>query len=169
MPDGGLGVEAMVSTPITQTQWQAVAIALRSVRQNQAEAAVSMAMDAPSTPTHQFERCSAGFPASEDMRGIGHVLASVAEQLPKRLPVDSSFISGAWFRLRVQLFPDGSCGIAINGQARWRSRPALPTDQPYRIWITGNSANTRVLVGPMEVWSGVRGDVEWEAAEERGR
>ena len=53
--------------------------------------------------------------------------------------------------------------------ARWRSTARLPLDQQYRIWFAGNSANTRILAGLLEVWSGVRGDVDWAVTGGSGR
>ena len=43
----GLGVEALVSSPVSQSFWQAVSLLLRSTRYSEAGRAVTMAMDAP--------------------------------------------------------------------------------------------------------------------------
>ncbi len=76
------------------------------------------------------------------------------------VPADSTWRLGAWHRIRIQLFPDGECGIAIDGVPVWRSPGRIPVDQRYRIFIAGNSADTKILVGPLQVWRGVRKDID---------
>ena len=69
--------------------------------------------------------------------------------------------SGAWWTLRLQIFPDGRCGIAINGDVIWLSNDPITLDTPYRLWLGEESAGVRLLHGPLTVWSGVRTDVRW--------
>ena len=71
--------------------------------------------------------------------------------------------TGQWHRVRLQIFPDGTCGLAINGRAVGRSTTRVPLDRPYRVWTEGKSIGSTVLVGPLEVWTGVRTDVDWGA------
>jgi hypothetical protein len=70
---------------------------------------------------------------------------------------------GEWHRVRLQIFPDGTCGLAINGQVLARSRDRVSLDVPYRIWTEGVSLDSKMLVGPLEVWTGVKTDVDWSA------
>ena len=79
----------------------------------------------------------------------------------KSVPADSTWRLGAWHRIRIQLFPDGECGIAIDGVPVWRSPVRLPADQPYRTLIAGNSIDTKMLAGPLQVWRGVWKDIDW--------
>jgi len=72
-------------------------------------------------------------------------------------------ISGSWYAVRIQLFPDGRCGLAINGKPVWITNDALATNQRYRLLLWGNSLGNRMLVGPVKVWEGVPGDVDWSA------
>jgi hypothetical protein len=74
---------------------------------------------------------------------------------------------GAWWRLRLQIFPDGRCGFAINGVPIWRSLDPMPTNRPYWVRLGHQSAETRVLHGPLQVWQGVRTDVDWSLLPER--
>jgi hypothetical protein len=71
--------------------------------------------------------------------------------------------TGEWYQLRLQIFPDGTCGIAVNGHAIARTTSRIPFDTRYRVEIAGRSVDVRMLVGPLEVWTGVKTDVDWGA------
>jgi hypothetical protein len=40
----------------------------------------------------------------------------------------------------------------------------VPLDEPLRVALHGQSVGTRMLVGSLEVWTGVRADIDWAAA-----
>ena len=76
-------------------------------------------------------------------------------------PVGERLASGEWFRFRLQIFPDGTCGVAIDGQPVWRSTtPRLITERHHLV-LEGSSVDTEVLIGKVEGWYGVRDDVKW--------
>ncbi len=77
----------------------------------------------------------------------------------QRMP--ASLRSGRWYTVRIQIFPDGRCGVAVDGQPLWRSDSPISLDRLYRVRFEGKSVRTRILVGPLNVWEGVRGDVDW--------
>jgi hypothetical protein len=77
--------------------------------------------------------------------------------------VDPLVSTGDPYVVRLQLFPDGRCGIALNGKPLWRSPLSRPVDVPFRVAFLGKSTGNRVSVGHVEVWEGVRGDVDWSA------
>ncbi len=106
------------------------------------------------------EACGFGYPNGEGMAPVGRAALNAGGGR-RALAADSTWRLGAWHRIRIQLFPDGECGIAIDGVPVWRSPGRIPVDQPYRIVIAGNSADTKVLVGPLQVWRGVRKDIDW--------
>jgi hypothetical protein len=62
------------------------------------------------------------------------------------------------------LFPDGRCGVAINGKplgilnARHRPIPVV------RLRLGGNSYQTRIAVGRLRFYEGVLTDVDWAKA-----
>jgi hypothetical protein len=87
---------------------------------------------------------------------------------PHLSEVDSSLGNGRWFRIRLQIFPDGRCGVALNDEPLWRPRRALKLDRPFAINLGNQSSNTKVLHGPIEVWQGVRTDIDWEALDTAG-
>ena len=67
--------------------------------------------------------------------------------------------------MRLQFFPAGTCGIAIGGVPVWRARKPLLRLPPLHLVFAGQSVGTRILVGPLEVWEGVRGGADWNALE----
>jgi DNA-binding SARP family transcriptional activator len=72
-------------------------------------------------------------------------------------------LSGRWYRVRIQLFPDGRCGYALDGRPIALGIQTMPLAVPYRVLLHGNSLGNRMLVGPTEIWEGVRDDVDWTA------
>ena len=77
----------------------------------------------------------------------------------------SSARLGRWYTVRVQVFPDGRCGLAIDGNPVDVVEGPVPLDRRYRLDISGKSVGTRILVGPVEVWQGVKGGVDWLSLE----
>ena len=55
--------------------------------------------------------------------------------------------------------------FAIDGEPVWISDTFVSLDLPFRVVITGKSAGTQILVGDVQVWTGVRDDVNWAAWE----
>jgi hypothetical protein len=64
-------------------------------------------------------------------------------------------------RVRLQLFPDGRCGVAVNGVARLIHDRQVPMGDSAVLIISAYSHRTRILVGSLDVWTGVRGGVDW--------
>lgn len=72
--------------------------------------------------------------------------------------------SGAPTRVRLQVLPDGRCGVAMDGERPvLSSTPLDPADSLYLV-IQGNSVGTRLLVGAMTIRSGVPTDIDWSRA-----
>jgi hypothetical protein len=63
--------------------------------------------------------------------------------------------------LRVQIFPDGRCGVAVNGRVVWVSTVPIPLDGQFRLWLGDEAFDRRILHGPLQLWTGVRTDVDW--------
>jgi DNA-binding SARP family transcriptional activator len=80
-----------------------------------------------------------------------------------KAPLPESVNSGKWYSLVLQLFPDGRCGIAVDGKPLAITRDVMPPAERYWVVLEGNSVGSRMLAGPLEVWSGVRDDVDWAA------
>lgn len=61
----------------------------------------------------------------------------------------------------MQLFPDGRCGLAIDGRPLMIVQGLPINDARYRLILGGNSAQTDILVGNIQMWTGVRSDIPW--------
>jgi hypothetical protein len=160
----GLGVEVTLSSPLTEVQWQAHVVVLGVARDSTAlaawdhrvgwEPAVEMLADAGPC-SWQFPR-NYGAPGRNESQAANAILTRV-------FALDRRYASGAWFTVRIQVFADGRCGFALDGSPLWISENALPVDRPFRLVVHGNSYHTRMLVGPLAVWEGVRADIDWSA------
>ena len=70
-------------------------------------------------------------------------------------------VRGVPYRVRVQLFPDGRCGVAVNGRAVWLSAAPALGAASARVALQGMSVDARMLVGRVTVFTGVKPDVDW--------
>ena len=83
-------------------------------------------------------------------------------------PADSSLATGKWYRVRVQLFPDGSCGYAVNGRAIQHQPDVISTADSMLVALGGQTVGSNLLFGRVRVWSGVPGDVDWGVVGRKG-
>lgn len=159
----GLGIDVDVSTPVTSTHWQAVYIQLDADLDSVALARwdhLTAFLPRPDLGTGASTLCVATVPAGEGHEASG-LFGLQARLQQSSVANPRTNIDGRWYRMRVQLFPDGRCGVAVDGRPVWVSGSAIALDRPFHVVLQGNSDRTRMLVGPLEVWEGVRGDVDW--------
>jgi DNA-binding SARP family transcriptional activator len=142
----GLAVDAQVQTPITRSLWQNVSVEL-----------VALAPGADEEGNRSGEGCLFRYPAREGGSGVRS--ASVGE---REVAVDPALASGRWFRLRIQFFPDGTCGYAIDGHVLDHGSSHHPSNTKFAVRIDGQTAQSRLLVGPLTVWEGVPPGVNWD-------
>jgi len=104
------------------------------------------------------ERCGFVYPAGDGAHHLhqGRVGGQEVE-------LDPSVASGEPFTVRLQLFPDGTCGVAIDSIPLFRGDVRTMHASPNRIFLAGESLNTRVLVGEVEVWEGIPGYLDWSS------
>jgi hypothetical protein len=162
--EGGLGVEARISVPLTRGQAQVALLelvgGLDSLRLK--------GWDHFTGGSQRFfpeagdRRCAIGYPGGEGPLGKARIDVA-SGPASGRLPVDSSLGKGQWLTVRLQIFPDGRCGIALNGHPLQRRAFALLRDLPFAVRLGVASAGTHVLHGPIKVWQGVRMDIDWDA------
>lgn len=75
--------------------------------------------------------------------------------------MNQRLLTGAWYHVRIQLFPDGRCGMALDG------KPIAMTPAPAHwfpkafLQIGGNSFDTKILIGPVRIIHGVPTDIDW--------
>lgn len=155
----GVAVEALISTPITAAKWQSLKLALGS----EAEWARSGFVQRSRTGA---PGCVFSLPASESARYVG-LAGRTSSPAPGADTLFTSLSSGRWYRILIQRFPDGSCGFAVDGIPLLRTPPMPGTLRDHQIMIAGQSVRTRMLVGPFEVWSGIRPGVDWSLVDPR--
>lgn len=157
----GLAVEFEVSTPVTRAQWQIFGIGIRQATDTLPFSLNAGANAVPDFPENSFV-CDFGYP--QEARG-GEGEGSAALGTPRRglwlhVP-NKDWLSGKWHTVRLQLLPDGRCGLALDG----RPVALVPADvrlgADMRILLGGNSVGTRMLVGRLRVFEGVLGGVGW--------
>ncbi len=157
----GLGVELHLSTPVTRADWQRArtylvagvdTVALQGSDQRKAPAGAGA-----------IERtCGAGYPGAPGAFGERRLAGSGGiSQLIDLGPAATGLRSGAWWTLRLQILPDGRCGIAVNGRVLWLSPESIPLEGEFRLRLGDESAGTRMLHGPLTIWTGVRTDLDW--------
>ena len=163
----GLGVEVRISTPIARDEWQR----MRTIFAPGVDTALLQRGDqrkAPASVGRMDQVCAAGFPAFHGALGRAQLAANISVGEVVSLDADAAkLVSGAWWTLRLQLFPDGRCGIAINNRVVWISPDAVPLDAPFWLRLGDESKDTRILHGPLQVWTGVRTDVDWSSVPPR--
>lgn len=160
----GLGFEVEVSTPITQVVWQNIRFFVTSPRATDRD---GWDHALGSLPISQFtwRACELKYPSQENVQALESLVFSGGQTRIVKVPPDMR--TGAWVRLRVQVFPDGRCGLAINGTPRVLHDARLSLGDSATIMVLSYEHNTTFLVGPIEVWRGVRRDMDWQNVERR--
>ena len=77
------------------------------------------------------------------------------------VPVTPQMIGGAPYEVAIQVFPDGTCGFAVDGVPVARTEETIALDRPFRVVASGNSVRTRILVGPLRIWQGINPEYDW--------
>ncbi len=158
----GLGVEIDAVSPINRVQWQRWSLSLWDVGSN-AQIVAAMSGDqfpAPGT-TNAARICEVGYPAFEGASGLERWTQNGGGGSVKRGVVGRWIRDTTWYRVRMEILPDGRCGVAINGVPVWISKAPLKLDVPLRLGLGSNAAGVRLLHGPLEVWQGVKTDIDW--------
>ena len=156
----GLAVELRLSTPVDRLTWQNVSIELEGAPDTAALERWDHRTGGPPDQLDLDHYCSVGFPGGEGARNLGTLILSAATS--RRFAVEPALRSGRWWTLRLQVFPDGRCGVAVNGRAVGILPQPIRIDNPFVLFLQGYSYGARMLVGPLQVWAGVPGGVNWE-------
>lgn len=146
----GVGFEALLSTPVLRPKWQRLAVELI--------ADARIVMDGISGSSV----CGTALPPAEGLSRMKTMSLAAAQEL-QTIPTTERIRSGSWYRFRVQIFPDGSCGFALDGRPIWRSPPNMDLDKTFSLAIFGQSVGTKMLAGPLEVWEGIKPGVDWSS------
>ena len=155
--DRGLGIEIMLSAPVSD-QWQSLTVRLVPVLDSDA---MRVWDHRTGTPPDQAlnSSCDVSIPVETSDSNHGGVVRAGLSELTYDLP--QHVFDGSWHRFVVQLFPDGTCGFGLDGEAIGRTEVGVSVDGPFQIILGSRSHGTVMLHGPLEVWAGVRGDMDW--------
>ena len=162
----GLGVDAMISTPITLPQWQRQDVILvfgldsttLATWDHKTSDPFSFARERPATGA-----CTFGYAGGPEGPSNGDWMVADAGAGGGSVLAPAALRSGAWYRIRLQVFPDGRCGFALNGRPILVGLPFAPAKPAY-LFLNGMSVRTKILVGPLTLFSGVPTDIDWERA-----
>lgn len=156
----GIALDADVSAPITFPQWQRVGVSIQALD----SALWTEAERQRGSLGFQSMSCAVAYPAGENSawRDSIHVGTGTGS-LNERVTAPQGASKGAWIRLRLQILPDGRCGVAVNGTPVYLAPIAVTYDPNARAAIYGSSFRTQVRVGRVTVWQGVPNDIDWAA------
>ena len=158
LPSESIGIDAELSTPVSLEQWQSQ----HGEFLFGADSASLARWDHrtgffPQDATPGSAMCGFGYPAGAE----GPDLAETASSGGGAVEGARSLGTGAWYRIRLQLLPDGRCAVALNGRAIGISAPHAGDSSRLRVALYGQSFRTRMLVGRLELFRGVKTDVDW--------
>lgn len=157
----GLGVEAEARITVTRTTWQKLSIYLTA----DLDSAALRGWDhrtgpIPDRAVRASRTCAITYPGSE-AAGLDTLVSVGLGGEGNYVPVPPRLGTGVVFRLRLQLFQDGRCGLAIDGHPVWRSKTSIIPNLPVAVTLGYSSYATEALHGPLEIWQGVKPDVAW--------
>ncbi len=147
----GIGLEARVSLPVTQPMWQQLRIGLSRNPEIVVSGVTSQA------------GCDFRAPSRDGVSRMGKVATATSDDLA--MPPEVLGSDDRWLTVLLQVFPDGSCGLALSGRPVWRGPAGQHGAGFWRVVTQGRTVGTRMLLGPLSVWNGVRTDINWAALE----
>jgi hypothetical protein len=154
----GLGVEYLASVPLNNYQWQILGVMMVSARAANPES-WDLEKGHLRMASASWRSCEVAYPWSGGWPGRGQL--ELTAGTGRRVAVPEGSGDGRPMRVRLQLFPDGRCGVAVDGVARLIHDRQVPMEDSAVLIISAYSHRTRILVGPVDVWTGVRGGVDW--------
>ena len=161
---GGLTLTTTISTPVTLAQWQELEIDLHAgidtakVRMWNSRAGY-LWNDGRTLPVGPA--CGFKYPAGNEGARYAEQAIIIGARNSVAAPAPPSLRTGQQSRLTIQLFPDGRCGVAIDGIALGIADETATIAKPIRLLILGNSYKTKSLVGPLTLTRGVDTTIDW--------
>ncbi|MEP6905725.1 MAG: Ig-like domain-containing protein, partial [Gemmatimonadales bacterium] len=157
----GLGVEVRLSTRVNETGAQRLRVVLVAGLDTLAFKSADQRNASPS-PAIPDAICGAQYPSVPGQFGRSNlgVMGGTSQQIDLG-PVAEKLGSGEWWTLRIQILPDGRCGVAVNDHVVWLSPEPISLDGDFYLRLGDAAAGAKLLHGPLQVWSGVRTDVKW--------
>ena len=154
-------MEVELSTPISEFQWQIVSVLLQPFSTRSELDRWDHVTGYISDHLDRIRGCDFTYPTGEGRRALTPQWFNSW----RRAVGDSSSTlhKGSWYKVRVQIFPDGRCGLAINGHPVLVNIGNGPVRLPVLPMIYGSTAGTRILVGKVLITSGVPRDLDWSS------
>ena len=121
-----------------------------------------MPFDEPLTVVRfdELHMCTLAYPVQYE-RTAGENAALTVGLEANSISIPAEMSEGAVYEIALQGFPDGTCGIAVNGVPRVRSETSIGLDRPFRIVLQGNSYQTEILVANVSIWEGINPEYDW--------
>jgi DNA-binding SARP family transcriptional activator len=162
--DKGLWLETILSSPITAYEWQRHVVTLFSLTDPRTDSAWKAwdHVHGDAVPGASGPTCVLAYPLGG--RGTPPVekILLGAPGGGRVIPAPNGFGTGRPFRTVLQILPDGRCGFAVDGRVLWVSAPGW-VDRTVHVMLAGNSVDTKMLVGPLRVSSGIAPGIDWDA------
>lgn len=156
----GLAIDATVAVRLTRPQWQLIFLSLVEAVDLSTITVHERATGALPIFGRPDGECGLQLPAGEGVTRA-HLMELHLGQHSVARPIPGDVASGRRVAVRVQLFPDGRCGIAVDGQPFFVSKSRLAGSGSVQLFIGGSAYETEATVGPLEVWRGVRPGIDW--------
>lgn len=157
----GFGAEIELRAKFDRVNWQTVTLTI-----DRGLDSISFARwdkTSGSLPSGFRESCAVGY-GGESLFWRGHLAVRATDEVvAPSAPADLAQ-GKRWFRLRVQVFEDGRCGVAVDGVPLWQSTATLTGRFRPMVSVHGMSYRTDILIRRIETWAGVRGDIDWTKA-----
>lgn len=159
----GFGLEVELSTPITKSQWQTLSVEIFPREQLDAYRRWDLRTG---TVRDISPACDWSIPGGEGALAMDYfTVTAPGDQQRVRQPAG---LNRGWHRLRLQLFADGRCAAALDGVPVGQTLPTMATrpDSVLLVFAGHDRFDGRLVVGPLEAWTGVRGGVDWTRLDE---
>lgn len=157
----GLGVEVRLSTRVNEVGVQRAGVVLVAGIDTVAFKSADQRKAAP-WPVFPDAVCGVTYPSGSGQFGRSNlgVMGGTSQQVDLGSAAER-LGSGEWWTLRVQILPDGRCGVAVNDHVVWLSPEPISLDSEFYLRLGDESAGAKLLHGPLQLWSGVGTDVKW--------
>ncbi len=159
----GLGIEVEASIPLSGGAYQSVGLAIDgTIDPDSLELWDHVSQSLPKIPGAN-QVCAMFYPGTPGRPNAASSLYFSKSYYQQTVPIGAG--DGSTLTIRVQLFPDGTCGIALNGVPLLRTTTPVELSRDFFFVIGGRSKGTTALIGQTDLWKGVKPGVPWEEVE----
>lgn len=157
----GVWLDSEVMSRISATQWQVIQIFINGQNREALGGWDHKTGMLPSIPSV----CTFSYPEGEGYSAARNV--SPAGDVSTQLGIGMDILARrGWYRIRLQVFPDGRCGLAINGTPVYISKGSAHLPDSVIAVVQGNSVGAHILVGALAMGRGIPADIPWTRLED---